>query len=63
MVNRCKVFPLSYNSHITATLGLSPYEMSFNQKPRKPIIFTANFSKNKQGYCQPTKNQYVIIYH
>ena len=55
MVNRCKVFPLSYNSHITTTLGLSPYEMVFNQKPRKPIIFTANFSINTQIYCQPTK--------
>ena len=50
-----KLFPLSYNAKITATLGLSPYEMLFNQKPRKPIMFTANSSKNAQGYCQPTK--------
>ena len=47
-----KLFPLSYNSQIT-TLGLSPHELVFNQKPRKPIKFTAN-SKNTQGYCQPT---------
>ena len=40
-----KLFPLSYNSQITTTLGLSPYEMVFNQKPRKPIMFTANSSK------------------
>ena len=50
-----KLFPLSYNSQITTTLGLSPYGMVFNQKPRKPVIFTANSSKNAQGYCQPTK--------
>ena len=50
-----KLFPLSYNSQITRTLGLSPYEMVFNQKPRKPIIFIANSSKNTQGFCQPTK--------
>ena len=50
-----KLFPLSYNSQITTTLGLSPYEKIFNQKPRKSIMFTANFSKNAQGYCQPTK--------
>ena len=37
-----KLFPISYNSQITTTFGLSPYEMVFNQKPRKPIIFTAN---------------------
>ena len=41
-----KLFPLSYNSKITTTLGLSPYEIVFNQKPRKPIMFTANSSKN-----------------
>ena len=29
--------------------------MVFNQKPRKPIMFTANSSKNAQSYCQPTK--------
>ena len=38
------------------TLGLSPYEMVFNQKPRKPIMFTANSQKNGQGYCQPNKD-------
>ena len=47
-----KSFPLSYNSQITTALGLSPYEMVFNQKPR---MFTANSSKKAQGFCQPTK--------
>ena len=37
-----KLFPLSYNSQITTTLGMSPYEMVFNQNPQKPIMFTAN---------------------
>ena len=50
-----KLFPLTYNSQVTTTLGLSPNEMVFNQKPRKPILFTPNSSKNAQGYCQPTK--------
>ena len=51
-----KLFPLAYNSQITTTLGMSPYEMVFNQKPRKPIMFTANSHKNAQGYCQPNKD-------
>ena len=51
-----KLFPLSYNSQITSTLGMSPDEMAFNQKPRKPIMFTANAQKNAQGYCQPNKD-------
>ena len=50
-----KVFLLSYNSQITTTLGLSPYEIVFNQKPRKPIMFTAKSSINTHGFCQPTK--------
>ena len=49
------LFPLSSNSQITTTLGLSPYEMVFNQKPRKPQMLTAHSSKNARIYCQPTK--------
>ena len=30
---------------------MSPYEMVFNQKPRKPIMFTVNAHKNTQGHC------------
>ena len=51
-----KLFPLAYNSQITTTLGLSSYEMVFNQKPREPILFTTNSSKDMQGYCRPTKD-------
>ena len=35
---------------------MSPLEMVFNQKPRKPIMFTANSHKNAQGYCQPNED-------
>ena len=60
-----KLFPLSYNSQITTTLGLSPYEMVFKQKPRKPIMFKTNSLKNTQGYCQPTKESicYKLALH
>ena len=46
----------THNSKITTTLGMSPYEMIFNQKPRKPIMFTANVHKNAQGHCKPNKD-------
>ena len=60
-----KLFPLAYNSQITTTLGLSPNQMVFNQKPRKPIMFTANSSKNTREYCQPTKKSmcYNLLLH
>ena len=32
-------------SHITTTFGLSPYEMVFNQKPRKTIGLTQTHQK------------------
>ena len=51
-----KLFPLSYKSQITTTLGMSPYEMVCNKKPQKPFMFTANAHKNLQGYCQPNKD-------
>ena len=65
MVNRCKHIPLAYNSQITTTLELSAFEINFNQKPQKPIMFTANSSKNKQAYCQPTKESmhYNLLLH
>ena len=51
-----KLFTLFNDSQITTTLGMSPYETVFNQKPRKSIMFTANAHKNTQGYCQPNKD-------
>ena len=51
-----KLFPLAYISQTTTTLGMSPNEVVFNQKPRKSIMFTANSHKNAQGYCQPRKD-------
>ena len=61
-----KLFPLAYNSQITTTLGMSPYEMVFDQKPRKPIMFTANSHKNAPHklteFANQTMIQFVITY-
>ena len=57
-----KLFPLAYNSQITTTLGMSPYEMIFNQKPRKPIMFTANSHKMHKVIANQIKTQFVITY-
>ena len=47
---------MTYNSKLAATLGLSPYKKVFNQKPRKPQIFTANESETIQGRYKPSKD-------
>ena len=46
-----KLFTLTYNSQITITLGMSPYEMVWFL-----IKSHANAHKNAQGYCQPNKD-------
>ena len=51
-----KLVPLSYKAQITTTLGLSPYEMVFNQKPRKSIMITATSSKKHKVMINPLKN-------
>ena len=60
-----KLSPLAYNLQITSTLTLSPYEMVFNQKPRKPIMFTAKLLKKRTKFCQPTKESrcYNLLLH
>ena len=55
-----KLIPLSYNSQITTTLGMSPYEMVFNQKPRKPNLFTAKAHKMHKVIANQIKIQFVI---
>ena len=44
---------------------MSPYEMVFSQKQRKPIMFTANAHKNAQGHCKPNKDSicYNLLLH
>ena len=58
-----KLFPLAYNSQIATTFGLSAYEIVFNQKTRKPIMFTANSSKTHKFIANLQKNENVITYH
>ena len=50
MVSRCKIISLIIQFTNTANLGMSPYEMVINQKPRKLIMLTANAHKNAQGH-------------
>ena len=35
---KVKVFPFAFNSQVRTNLNLSPYELVFGQKPKKPIM-------------------------
>ena len=52
-------------SQITTIFGLLSYEMVVYQKPRKPIMFTDNSSKDVQDNCQPTNDSicYNLPFH
>ena len=56
MVSSCKIIPLILyftNNNNSRNVTIQNF---FYQKPRKPIIFTANAHKNTQGHCQPNKD-------
>ena len=37
-------------------MNLSPYELVFGQKPKRPIMFTLSFITNSFGNCKPSPN-------
>ena len=55
MFNRSKIISFCLQFSHSQNLRTINYEMVFNRKLRKSIMFTANNSKNTQGYCQPRK--------
>ena len=54
-----KLFPLSYNSQITTTLGMSPFEMVFNRNQENRLCSQQTLTAN----VSQIKIQYVITYH
>ena len=60
-----KLFPLSYISQITTTLGMPPYEMVFNQKQshENQLCSQQMHIKIHKDIVNQTKIQFLIIYH
>ena len=57
-----KLFPLAYNSQITTTLGMSPYEMVFNQKHANQQFLQQTLIKTDKVIVNQIKTQFVITY-
>ena len=53
---KAKFFPYAYNNQYQTRLGMSPYEVVFNQKPRKPTKKTFN-NNRRNGTLQPNRKQ------
>ena len=52
---KAKFFPYAYNTQYQTRLGMSPYEVVFNQKPRKPKKIKLGSTTDEMGKCNPTE--------
>ena len=63
---KAKFFPYAYNTQNQTRLGMSPYEVVFNQKPRKPtkieLETTYILKNNKKEYITIHRNHIVTYY-
>ena len=51
---KAKFFPYAYNTQYQTRLGISPYKVVFNQKPRKPTKLKLGTTTDGIGSCKPT---------
>ena len=54
---KAKFFPYAYNTQYQTRLGMSPYEVVFNQKPRKPTKIKLGTTTDEMGNCNPTEKR------
>ena len=52
---KAKFFPYEYNTQYQTRLGLSPYEVVFTQKPRKPTKIQLGTTTDEIVNCNPTE--------
>ena len=57
---KVKLFPFAFNSQVRTIMNLSPYELVFGQKPKKPIMFILSSTTDSLGNCKPTENSPCI---
>ena len=60
--HKVKIFPFAFNSQVRTNINLSPYELVFDQKPKKPIMFNLSSTTDSLGNCKPQKTHPVIHY-
>ena len=52
---KAKFFPYTYNTQYQTRLGMSPYEVVFSQKPRKPTKIKLGTTTDEMGNCNPSE--------
>ena len=56
---KAKFFPYAYNTQYQTRLGMSPYEVVFNQKPRNPTKIKLGSTTDEMGNCNPIEKGHV----
>ena len=51
-----KSFPFAFNSRVKTKMNLSPYEIGFGQKPKKPKMFNLSSTTDSFGDCKLSPN-------
>ena len=54
---KAKFFPYAYNTQYQTRLSMSPYEVVFNQKPRKPTKIKLGTTTDEMGNCNPSEKR------
>ena len=56
MVTKGKILPIrvQHNTRYQTRLGMSPYEVVFSQKPRKPTKIKLGTTTDEMGNCNPS---------
>ena len=60
---KAKLFPYAYNTQYQTRLGMSTYEVVFNQKPRKPTKLQLGTTTDEIGNCKPTEKSACNTQH
>ena len=58
---KVKTFPFAYNSQVRTNMNLSPYDLVFGTKPKKPIMFNLSSTKDSFGFCKQLKKIHVPL--
>ena len=56
MVTEKKVFPFAFKSKVRTNVNISPYELVFGQKQKKPTMFNLSSTTDSFGNCKHTEN-------
>ena len=62
MATKVKLFQFAFNSKNRAVMILSPYELAFDIKPKKPIMFNLSSTTDSFRIYQPSQSSPCTLF-